>query len=234
MYSRGKATRQSYEQKTPPVNEPLELAQVRNYLKRDAEEDDGVDDGLLTSLITVARRQAEKYTGRSLITQSWTLWRDYFPGHMRYGGEYWWDGVRDGAISELYATNNELRLNHGPLQSVTHIKTYDDADTEKTFDAANYYVDKSGNRIVLRRGATWPVALRTANAIEVEFVAGYGLEAADIPDPIVQGMLRAIAYWEENRGEVLAQGFGQAITVPAESQMMWVNYATQSIDTRII
>ena len=56
-------------------------------------------------------------------------------------------------------------------------------------------------RIVLRNGETFPTALRVANAIEIEYVAGYG-SISQIPEPIKVGMLQHIAFMYEQRGDM--------------------------------
>jgi len=58
--------RVTVERITAPAVEPLQLAEVKLYLRVEQE----TEDALLTSLIAVAREAAEAFTGRSLITQS--------------------------------------------------------------------------------------------------------------------------------------------------------------------
>ena len=69
--------------------------------------------------------------------------------------------------------------------------------------SSKYFVDSSREpaRIVLRTGETFPVALRVANAIEVEYVAGYSSVYA-IPEPIRMGLLQHIAHLYEHRGDM--------------------------------
>lgn len=56
---------------TPPAAEPILRADAKLFLRVDS--DIMVDDGLIDSLITTARMQAEEITGRALITQTWRL-----------------------------------------------------------------------------------------------------------------------------------------------------------------
>ncbi|MCH8157796.1 MAG: hypothetical protein IID18_08635, partial [Nitrospinae bacterium] len=67
--------------------------------------------------------------------------------------------------------------------SVNFLKTYDTASTAATFDASRYYVDSASEpgRIALNSGETWPAGpFREVNAVEIEFVAGYGAADTDI------------------------------------------------------
>lgn len=52
-----------------PAAEPLLLADVKLHLRVEH----SADDTLITALIQAAREQAESYTGRALITQTWVL-----------------------------------------------------------------------------------------------------------------------------------------------------------------
>lgn len=52
-----------------PASEPLELDAVKLHLRVEHT----ADDDLITALIQAAREQAESYTGRALIAQTWVL-----------------------------------------------------------------------------------------------------------------------------------------------------------------
>lgn len=52
-----------------PASEPLDLTDVKLHLRVEH----NADDALITALIQAAREQAESYTGRALITQTWVL-----------------------------------------------------------------------------------------------------------------------------------------------------------------
>lgn len=156
------------ELKTPPSGEPLSLAEAQAYLKTT----DPAEDAWITSAIQAVRQQCEAFTRRALMTQTWALWRDAFPSP---------------SINGL----NEIELPFPPLASVTHLRAWDAAGTGAVFDSGNYLVDTASTpgRIVLRETAVWPSNLRNARAVEVEYVAGYGNTAADVPEALKQGML---------------------------------------------
>ena len=56
----------------PPANEPVTLSEAKQHERIDLND----DDGLVTALIKAARQQAEEYTKRSFITQTWELTLD--------------------------------------------------------------------------------------------------------------------------------------------------------------
>ena len=58
------------------------------------------------------------------------------------------------------------------------------------FSSSNYLVDTASNpgRVALNQNSVWPTGLRSVNAVEIEFTAGYGT-ATDVPEAIKQGIL---------------------------------------------
>lgn len=156
-------------------------------------------DSMLTSYIEVAQRWIEDSLGIEMIDSTWTLSLDCLP--MRRGE--WWDGVREGAITELHAAQNFIELPRWPLQSLTSITFFDDEDNGTVVPAATYYVDTATRpgRAVLRYGEVWPtVVLRPAAGIVAEFVAGYGDAAADVPEPLKEAVRLMVAFLFEHRG----------------------------------
>ena len=111
------------------------------------------------------------------------------------------EGFRTGPYLNYY--KNHIVLPTSPVVSVTSVSTFNDDDTETTMAASRYYVDnvREPARIVLRKGETFPTALRVANAIKVLYVAGY-TSAFTVPEPIRMGMLQHIAYLYEHRGDM--------------------------------
>jgi hypothetical protein len=179
---------------TPPAAEPLSLAEVKTFLRIDH----GNDDALITGLITAARQICEDATGRSLITRSYSLYLDYWPGTTSLG---WWDGVQEGA--DIILKNGALELPRPPLASVVKINVYDANNAAAEFAAANYFADTTGipGRIVLKDGVLPPIPGRVANGIEVQFTAGYGAAAINVPTVLRQGMKQIITHLYEHRGD---------------------------------
>lgn len=170
--------------KTPPASEPLTLAETKSYLKVTGT----ADDTLLSQLIATIRNSCEDWTGRALVTQTWTLWRDGFPHRKKDRLPH--DGYFELPVDFADEAQRVLEIPRPPLQSVTFLKTYDTAHQGTTFDAGKYFVDAASEpgRIVLNPASSWPSGLRPANAVEIEFAAGYG-DASAVPDALKQGML---------------------------------------------
>ena len=185
---------------TAPAQEPVSVESVNLMLGLSSAD----DNALVSSLVLAARQACERYTGRSLITQTWTMYLDRLPGDR----EPWWDGERQIAVSELYGRPCPIFLPRFPIQSVTSVKLYDWDDSATTVTASVYYVDtaQEPGRIVLERGQVWPaVSLRQANGVEVIFVSGYGDDPEDVPEPLRQGIRDMAAFMYEHRGQCDAQ-----------------------------
>jgi hypothetical protein len=184
-------------QTVAPATEPVTLSEVKAQLVIDGT----ADDALLTSFIAEARQEIEEVTGLALITQEWRLSLDHWPN----GREPWWDGVRQIAISEL-ATGGVpawVQLPRYPLQSVDDVTVFDEPGNPASVTVANVFdVDtyQKPGRMALRRGQTWPVALRTVNAIQIDYTAGYG-NAAAVPGPIKRAIRNMVAHMYSHRGD---------------------------------
>ncbi len=182
---------------TAPSEDPVTLATVKGFLRIDNSD----DDTLIGALIKAAVKKCEAYTDQKFITQTWDIYFDRFP--FREAPNSWWDGVREGIVSDLYVQAPNLDLPFGPMQSVTALNTYADDGVANTFDASNYNVDTVGpfGRISLKMGSIWPpTILRVTNSVQVRAVFGYGL-AASVPDDIKHAILLTVSKFFENRGD---------------------------------
>lgn len=184
---------QSLQLVTKAAELPLTVVEMKRHLRLPVSVND--DDSQLVSMINTATLQTEDYIRKSLITQTWNLFLDGWPRSQQ---DVWWDGIREGPVGGVHA--DQLRLPLGPLQSVTHVKTYDDSDVATTFAAANYFVDTAKDRLVLRVGQAWPAFERVANGIEIQYVTGYG-KSGTVPTPIRQALRQHVANMYEHRGD---------------------------------
>jgi uncharacterized phiE125 gp8 family phage protein len=170
-------------------------------MKRYLRIDDNSDDIVLSDQIMEARRFIEDQIGLAFISQSWRLALDQWPA----GGEAWWDGVREMSITELYRSNvlQSVTLPRWPLVSITSVTTYDEDSNATAITVANVFdIDtyRTPGRITLKRGQTWPVALRANNAIEIVYVAGYA-NAAAVPMTMKRAVRQLAAFMYNHRGD---------------------------------
>lgn len=187
---------------TKPEHEPISIDELCWHLELDAST---INPVVAENLTAAAREWIEEQTGIAMLTQTWRLTLDRWPT----GQEPWWDGVRQGAISELAGPNRDLEVPRYPLVSIDSVTTYDEGGTAAAVTVASVFdVDtySKPGRMALRAGATWPVALRPTNAIEVQYTAGYG-EREDVPQGLRQAVTLFAAYLWENRGCDLGKAY---------------------------
>jgi len=181
-----------------PGVEPITVIEAKSHLRVDISDDDGI----IGDYITAARLHVEDLTSKKLITQTWKLILDRFP----------W--------------GRTIELPFGPVQSVTSVKFTDQAGVQATQTASEYVVDVMSERarIVLKDSFDWPDPdgdLQEANAVEIEFIVGYGAAGSDVPQNLRHAVRMLVGHMYENREavalrpgstfEVLPMGFSALI-----------------------
>lgn len=157
---------------TPATVEPVTLAELKVHLRLDLT--DTSEDAMLGVLIGAARQQAEEYTRRSFLTQTWRMTMDTFPIGV--------DPLVD-----------VIRFPRGPVQSVTSVKYIDINGVTQTWDTANYFVDLHAVPpfLTVQWAVIWPITrgYYQRNAVTIDYVTGFGDAPADVPAPIRQALL---------------------------------------------
>lgn len=164
------------------ASEPLTLAEAKKQVEL-ATQDTAHDEHLLR-LIAAARKYAEEFTGRAIVTQTWDLFLDAWP---------------------LGRHDSSIYLPKSPLQSVTWVKYYDGDGVQQTWSLANYVVRTSREPgcVSLAYGISWPTFRYQPDAINVRYVAGYGARTS-VPEALKAAMLLMVGHWFQFREEVLS------------------------------
>jgi hypothetical protein len=187
-----------------PATEPIVLDTVglvpgvKEWCRIDA--NDGGQDATLNALIKTARRRCEDVARRALVTQTWQMSIDRFPGLVAVSPDYpGWEYLRLGADGDPRV----IRTPRPPLISVSSISYVDTAGATQTADPSTYLVDTASllGRVFPAYGSYWPVTRPQGGAVTMTYVAGYGAAAA-VPDDIVTALKIAVAYLFENREQV--------------------------------
>ncbi|PZM17089.1 head-tail connector protein [Rhizobium tubonense] len=160
----------------PPTAEALSLAVAKAHLRLDTPD----EDDLVLTLIRVAREHLERTTGLCLITQSLRLYLD--------------------SISE----DGVIQISRGPVQTIEKVTVYDAAGNAGPVSLAGHMLDgrRRPARLMLPQR---PQPARTVNGIEVDFTAGFGATAADVPDTLKRAMLTHLAQMFSCRGVVATE-----------------------------
>ena len=164
-----------------PAEEPVSLAEAKAFLRID----DGVEDGLVATLIAAARMHVEGVTGRALLAQSWRLVLDHWP------------------------EDRQVKLPVTPFMAVTEITAYDSAGGAHTVPLAQFLSEP--DRLLLPGNVASMPALRERQGIEIDYVAGYGVEPKDVPADLRQALLALVGYWFEHRDALITAGSGAVV-----------------------
>ena len=135
----------------PPSAEPWTLAEAKDFLR--VEHDD--DDAVIAALIAAARGHVEALSRRALLVQRWRFVLDAWPA----GGR--------------------LDPRMGPLRSVIAARVFDAAGNAHSIDAGTFVIDAAANIIASPCWAV-PLPGRFSAGIELDVELGYGALASDV------------------------------------------------------
>jgi len=178
---------------TPPVLEPVTLAETKAHLRIEHT----LEDILIGSLITAARNFVENFTRRALIEQSWKLTLDQFPCWEIY--------IPKPPLISItkFEYLNSLGLTASLTETVDFIKDIESEPARLT----PFYL------------GTWPIAYNQMNAVSITYKCGYGAAAATVPTAIKQSILLLVGHWYNNREQTVPINLSQ-IPLGAE-YLLW-------------
>lgn len=180
---------------TAPSAEPVTTAEAKEWCKISGSS----EDTMIDAIIKTARLAAEKYMRRVLISQTWALTLDRFPGGVSGINDL--EGIVEIATTEVFGGLGAfVSLPLGLISSITSIKTYNLSNTETTLSSAAYTLDGAGSRIMLNDGYQWPTELRQIAAVKITYVAGFA-NAAAVPEDIKTGIKQHVYAMYEDRNK---------------------------------
>jgi uncharacterized phiE125 gp8 family phage protein len=205
--------------KTGPTSEPVALADVKLHLH----ETDTVQESVISGMIQTAREQAEAFTSRAFLAQTFAMYLDGFPNNCnldyRVGNRIYPN------ICVMFSEGQEITLPRAPVTSVDSIKYLDTTGTLQTLDPSLYLVDPQTDddpvRILPAYGKTWPATRPQPNAVIIQFEAGYA-DAAHVPATIKLAMSQAVGDWYNNRDAVVVDSRVAVQELPnAAKALLW-------------
>lgn len=157
-----------------PAATPVSLAEAKAQLRVEHPDDDVVINRLINT--AVAYTDGKGVLGHAMIQQTWGQWVHSVPPQV-------------------------VRLSMGPVVSVSAVKYYDESGVLQTDTLSNYDITGTPftTQIGPKDGFNWPVTQDRADAIRIEYVAGYGTSASDVPETLRHAMMMLIGHWYDNR-----------------------------------
>lgn len=201
---------------TGPATEPVSTADAKTHLRVDTSDEDSYID----ALVVAARKKVEESLQRALITTQFTMYLDAFPADIIFVPNL-----------SYHDYDPAVRLPRSPVQSVDAIKYIDTEGTQQTLAASKYRTDLKSlvPRITAAYAETWPTTRPVMNAVEIDFTAGYGDNATDVPEPIIHAIKIMISTWyDQGRSGVILNGTAQSIPMTADFLLGPYRVATQS------
>ncbi len=158
-------------------DEPVTLQEVRDFCNFPLTDRDDE----FRAHIRMARERIEGVVHRQLMTATWELYLDRFPG----------------TTGSIYLTDHCARP---PFQTVNSIVYMDIDGVEQTVTASDYSLSSApeSGRITLAYNTNWPSTRQIAEAVTIEFNNGHGDSPADVPE-IYKGIIKTLVlmWWRK-------------------------------------
>lgn len=191
-----------------PENYPVTLEEAKAHLRLGDSTD---EDPIVEALIAAATEQAEIFTARRFVEQTWKLYGDTF--------------------SQLTTCGSAaIQIPYPPLVEIDSVKYYDTQGTLRTLvEDTDYQVETFSEpaRISPMPGTVWPsTEANKLNAVEISFICGYVDDDVDtenrllIPYSIRAAILLILAHLFEHRQEFVVGSIIAKIPMTSE----WLLY----------
>lgn len=178
-----------------PIEELITVAELKEYARIDHDH----EDTLLEGLIITSRKCVEYYLKRKLLETS-----------LRVTMDKW--------------NTDVIELPYPPLISITGVYYVYEDDTTEEYDSDYYYVDinTEPGRLCIKDGVSIPINTdRCHGGYRIDFKAGYGSDAEDVPEPIKT----AIKIWATE----LYEGRTDIKTPPKQAGMLLAFYRNKKL-----
>ncbi len=179
----------------PPAIEPVDLGYAKEFLRVDSD----AEDGLIVDLIKAARIRIENMVRTSLI-------------------------VRRRRFTSDKVSQSGTFINHSQIRSIDTVRVFNAQGETTVIDNTALRVNLKSNPPSLRitSGRCWADFIAEAAYFEIDFTAGYGVLATDIPMPFRQAILLLLANSFEYRDASLEA----SPTVPMMVDALLMPYQT--------
>ncbi len=173
--------------KERPAIAPVDLEDLRGWLRIDDSDEDAVITACLSAAI--AAIDGPEGVGVALMSQKWSLSLDSFP--------------------------QEIRLPGWPVRSVSEVRYLTDSGEWEVVPPSAYRLTRGEPwRVVLRAGSGWP-SVFGAGAVEVDYILGAN-DAAEVAPDLVMALRLLAAHYFENREAVVLGSTALALPLGVE------------------
>jgi hypothetical protein len=158
---------------TPPLQEPVSLADAKAFARIEFDDDDAI----VAGLISMAREYCEIATARTIAARVRAVYFMGFP----WGGGYYNRMIRSMGPNPWWLPTNQgiVQIRQPPLQGVNLIQyaAPNVAPTDYLEILGSQILVSTGTpgRVQPTYGAVWPLANPQIDAVVFTFTAGYGL-----------------------------------------------------------
>ena len=158
---------------TPTTENPVTLAEFKEYLRIDGDD----ENAQLQRFLNAAIVSAQQWTRRQFTFATYEYTVDFFPA-------------------------GRIDLPLTPLSSVVSIKYIDSDGDEQTLDTADYVVTTGHEPgfVEPAYNVSWPTTRNQTDAVTIQFIAGYGIDGATVPDDVRLLIELIASTWYECRG----------------------------------
>ncbi len=155
-----------------PTETPVSVAECKEHMRVTSSSEDTLIEEMLNA--AVAMTDAQGALGRAMVTQTWRQYVGNAPG--------------------------EVMLAMTPVGSVSAIGYIDTDGATQSANVSDFDVIGTNQATMVspKAGASWPTADDRADAIWVDYTAGYG-GAADVPATLKQAVKMLVAHWYGQR-----------------------------------
>ena len=186
--------------------EPITVTQLKQWARIEYSVDDAV---LLPNMITGARLYAEgPELKRAIMLQARTLYLMGFP----WGGGYFNRFIRSQGPSPWWLPSSQglIRMAYPPFQGLISIQYVDQAsgnlDTIPLSMVAQSNTPATPGTIMPQYGQVWPIPRPIIDAVQINWMCGYGAFPSQVPMSLQNGLCGMCASTYVNRHEFLATG----------------------------
>lgn len=192
---------QKFEIITQPAVEPVTLTEAKTSVGQGA--DNSIHDTMISGMIVSARRLCEKITGISFVYTTWRMVLERFP----MAGDFnQWGSYNGGALLLPRGPVVYIPAGGSYAYELPRVRYYDGTGTLQTLVRGTHWEDdflSNPPRLQLMPQAYWPMTqVGRANPVEVDWVAGFGPDAASVPEEIKLAIKMLVGHWYQQREPV--------------------------------